>query len=557
MTTAYDVTADLAVTSLYDLDTDTVQSNQAQMGELLQEVHPSIYVKRGVIFDYVLGPVAMFATAHSLFWQRVQISNSLLAISQDPELADPVLVQLAASNYRVTPQTGTQATGSVTVIVTADIPLAIPAGALFTSQGRVFQTVTAFAIRDSAALVQISTDRLLTLLNDGTYAFVIDVVAVNAGSIGNVAKNSVVAPSNAPPNFVRAYTTNDFSGGTDTQTNTSIIDKLLPGVAATALSGSVNMTAMLANNAKFLNVTADSVIGMGNVEMKRDKHSIFPGATGGKIDWYVQTQPLPQNLGLVKTATLVGVMPDGVSGVWQFTLDRDDAPGFYDIPAVTLPASANTTGGFQIVSQTFAIDMSPLDNDGFLPDIATALEGRFSRFQTAVVTFIDTATPLANLTLGQSQQAYAVTVRALPLLADLQDMVSAQGTRNPMGDCLVRAPVPCFVKLSFTLRLPSGQAAPNLNTMAVALSQAVNTRSVAGVLPASLLSDVVQSSLSGGAYVDAIDMLGKLQRPDGTWRLLRSTEALNIPDEAEQGVSPRTTVFFLSPADVTIAVRTS
>ena len=546
----------LQVTSLFDLDSATVLSRRDQLAELLQEMHPTIYVKRGVICDYVLNPAAMYDTMHTQFWSNVQQSMSLLALSENPEIADSALEDAVASNYRVTRLTGAYATGQVVIILSEDVPLTIPAGATFTSQGQTFQTVTAFTARDTSALVQQSTDRLLTLLSDGTYAFVIDVQAAATGASSMISANSVVVPADLPPNFVKAYAAGDFSGGYDAESNTSLINRLLPGVAASALSGPVNMEAMLTQSTTFGRAVADSVIGMGKAEMVRDKHSIFPGTTGGKVDWYVRTQALPQTTQLAKTAAFVGLDTDGV-GLWQFSLGRDEAPGFYDIASISLPTSGTFAGGYRVVSDIRGVDLSPLDNDGFLPDIADALEGRYSRFQTASVRFRDTDTVTGSLTAFQSQQVYSVLVRALPLIAEIQDAVAALKTRNPMGDCLVKAAVPCFVQLSFDLKLVSGQLSPDLPTIQAALAAAVNATGFTGVLPSSMLANIIQGYLSGGSYVDTIDMLGRLQRPDGTWRPLRSNEAILIPEdprETVRGVSPRTVVFYLNPNDIAISV---
>jgi hypothetical protein len=39
----------------------------------------------------------------------------------------------------------------------------------------------------------------------------------------------------------------------------------------------------------FPDIRDSSVLGAGDAEMTRDKHTVFPGATGGYADWYVGT----------------------------------------------------------------------------------------------------------------------------------------------------------------------------------------------------------------------------------------------------------------------------
>lgn len=549
-------TPNLYPDSLFDLPEATVVSRRNQMAQLLQERHPSIYVKRGVVYDYVLHPGSMFNTAHSLLWDRVWRSGSLVAVAEDPELADEAILEALASNFLVTRLPGQTATGNVTIVLSQSAQVTIPAGALLTANGKKFTTAIPFVSRDSEAGLITAGDRLLSQLSDGTYAFVIDVTAVEEGAASRLVKNAVVVPDDPVPYFVKAYATNDFLGGYDQESLTSLTNRLLPGQAARALSGPVNMTAMLVNNPLFERVVADSVLGMGDAEMFRDKHSIFPGTTGGKMDWYVQTQELPQSVLLTKTATYMEDAGDG-HGVWQFSIGRDDAPGFYDVTSIVQTDEADHLGSYPIESDNRMKDMSSLENDGFLPDVVTPLEAAYSRFQTTVIRFKDTDTPVTGLTPFVSTREYAVTVRAMPQIADIQDLVLDRSVRNPMGDCLVKAPVPCFLQVSCTVQLLPGQVEPDLDATKAEMAQMVNRTGFLGVLPASRLTRIIQQYLVGGAYVDAVDVLGRLLRPDGTFRLIRSTETLQVPDEPERMVSARTVVFFLSPDDIAITVQTA
>jgi len=549
----------ITVTDLAELSTTEVQQAQAQATQLLQEEFPSLELRRGVVHDLVIAPHAIFATAQQENVDRLRRSMSLQAILDDPALADDDTVDSVASNFLVTRRAGALATGHVTVIISAATSVTIAAGTVFSAQGQAFVTTTSFASRTAAAAITTATDRLLTALDNGTYAFVIDVTASEAGSAARLVKDTQLEPGVAIPYFVEAYATEDFSGGQDEETNAELLARLVSGVSARAFSGRVHMSAALRAREDFSGIVADSIVGFGDVEMLRDAHTIFPGSVGGgRVDWYVRTQERPSRVLLTKTATLVATDAATGKGIWQFSLGRDDAPGFYDCVSIVKSGASAVSGTYQVMAETGGYDLTALDNDGFLPDIASADEAAYSRFQTRVIRFLDTDTSITGLTAGASTQSYAVTVRAMPLVAELQDYASSRGTRNYGGDVLVKAPVPCFLSLSFRLELPPGAAEPDTDAIKTALARAVNRFGFTGKLPAAYLADVIHGQLgSQQAYLGAIDMFGRIRQPNQGFRYIRATDVLDIPAESSQMLSGRTVAFILEPADVAITLATA
>jgi hypothetical protein len=432
----------------------------------------------------------------------------------------------------------------------------IPAQSGFSANGLRFVTRTAFSARERATQVITATDRLLSPLSDGTYAFVIELWAEDEGEAGRLKKNTVVVPEAPPVNFVKAYTEADFAGGFSAESNLSLVSKALSGVAAKAFSGRLNMSASLREQTGFDRIVADSLIGLGDPEMQRDQHTIWPGSLGGRADWYVRTQEQPHTASLTKTATLVERTSDGY-GIWQFSIGRDELPGFYDVTQIRPNDSADYTGTYAITEDVRGRDMTELDNDGFLPDIASDAEAAYTRFQTATIRFKDTTTLTTLLTPYTSTQEYAVAIRGMPLIAEIQDYASSRSVRNAMGDVLVRAAVPCFLKLSLTLQLMPGQSSPDVAAIKNALSLRVNQTGFPGRMPAAWLTDIVQSAIAGDSYVDSIDVLGRVLRPDGTFRLWRTTETLTVHHEPAQLTTARTVVFVLDPADISISVVTA
>lgn len=542
----------IEVKALDELIAANVQQVQEELATLMNEANPSIDTRFGVLHDVLFHNEAIYAEKAAEETRRLKRSSSLLAIAEDPDLADDDTVEKTASNHRIVRKAGSQASGTMTIIVSELATVVIPSGDIWEANGIEFQTLATFTGRTSEANVQSTNDRVLTAVGDGTYSFTISVTAVEEGASGAVTKDTAFVPQDSPLNFVQAYAAADFTGGRDEEANADLVGRALAGDAAKTLSASVHMSAALRDRSGFEDIVADSIIGFGDAEMIRDQHSIFPGSVGGRIDWYIRSQNRVQNVGATKTATLVEITESATS-IWQFGVGRDELPGFFDIVSIVPKGAADATS-FAVTSDVRSLDLTALDNDGFLPDIAETVEGIYSRFQAAVIQFEDTDTNIDGLTVGDTAE-YAVTLRGVPLIGDIQDWAAGRPVRNRAGDALIKAPVPCFLRVSFTIELQPGQATPDTETIANELAELVNGYGFTGRLPASALADVVHDNLTGKSHVSAIDMLGDIRRPDGVIRRIRTTEILEVPNEPGNMVTARTVAFFLDPDDVAISVE--
>ena len=540
----------LTVASLLGLDPVTVRQTLAEITAMVQEANPTIDVKRGVIHDLVLYMESLLATATQTNIDRYNQARSLLEITADPTLADTDIVNSVLSMFRIDRKPGTTSVGRITLVMSRKNTFTIPAGGQFTANGQTFLAATVFTAQDDPALVVGPNDRYLLPLSDGTFAVTIDVTAADVGTAGRLVKDTLLQPVDTYTGFVKAYATSDFSGGSDIETNSQLLDRLLYGIAAKCLSNRINMDALLREQPTFAEVVADSIIGMGDPEMLRDRHWIWPTGGGGRMDWYVRTQEQVQRLTLTKTATYLGRNNDGTS-TWQFSLGRDDVPGFYDVIQIKRLDSVSL-GGYEISSETRSHDLT---GQAWVPDIKTTDESAYSRYQTTTIQFIDTDTDVAGLTAGEATADYALTVRHMPLIADIQDFMSTRRVKPGAADLLVRAPVPCFVGLSFAVQRRATDQMPDVDEIARRLAHTVNTYGFTGRLPASLLTETVHTYLTGSSAISAIDMRGAIRRPDGTIKSLRSSETLVIPLEPDAMVTPRTVAFLLDPADVAIAVN--
>ena len=542
----------ISLPDLETLDPEKVSQAHAYITQRVTEFDPTVDTKRGVIHDILTHLEGVFAAAEEEWADRLRRSGSLLEIQADPTLADDSQVDAVLSNFRIERKPGQAATGRVVIVLSALVPSNIPAATRFSAQGRDFVTEVAFAGRTSQASVATDQDRLIRPVGDGTYAYVIDVVAAEAGSAGMLRRGTRMEPQTLIPNMLFAYSESDFTGGLNAETNAELVARLQQGLAGRDVSNRDTIAALVRNTEAFERVLALATVGYGDPEQRR-YHGLFPVATGGRVDVYARTQELPQTIRLEKTAVLVDQVAGG--GVWQVPVGRDDAPGYYDFPRIVRSGADETTAGYEVTEDARTVDLTPFGTDDFLPDVVGPEEGAYSRYQAGTVRFLDPGTDPA-LAVG-STAAYVVFARAVPQIADLQDFLSGRGVRPAAGDVLVRAPVPCDVRLSVTVFKRTGQPDPDTATIATALAAEVNRGGCVGRLAVSSLASVVHRFLADGQSTGAFDLHGVVRRPDGTKRLLRSAAAITAPDEATRGVSGRTVVFYLDPEDVTIGVTTA
>ncbi len=544
----------LALPDVADISQAEVDAMQTELYELLSEAFPQVDLTRGYVHDVNLHMGAVINAMLRKVVDRVASSQSLLLINQDPELADTEVVDQLLSNFNIARKAGTAASGQVVVVVDAQVPVVIPSGTTFAASGVSFATTQAYSIRISQPNVTAATDRVLTPIGGGSYSFTVPVVASTVGVAGMIRRGAAMTPSFSIPHYVQSYAESDFTGGVDAEDNASLVARLQQGIAARTFSNRGNVDALVHQNPDFAQVMQLSIVGAGDVEMLRDKHTIFPLASFGRADVYARTAALPASITVTKSATYVGVAPGGAGGVWQFSMAKDEVPGFYEVTRVAPTSAQPNDAGFAVQDDIRGFDIS---GDGWRPDIVSAVEAAYSPFQTATIRFVDTATALAGLVANSSTATYSVSAAAMPQLAELQDFLGGRAVRAYGGDVLVKAPMPCFLRVSFEVLKPSLAADPDVAAMRAAVASTVNNLGFPGRIHASTISGAVRDLLPPGAALGPVDVFGRVRRPDGTTTFLRDrfSNVIDAPDEPGVMITARTLAFILDPADVAVAVR--
>jgi hypothetical protein len=536
------------IPAIDSLDPDAVSQVQQTLAGTLAEAYPAVDFSRGAVHDLVLHLAAVLCAAQQEGIDRLRRSTSLAAIAEDPTLADDAAVDRLLSNFGIARLPGRAAVGRITVLLDAAIPVVVPNGAVFVADGIAFATTAAYSVRTAAAQATGPTDRVLTRIGD-RYTFTVPVVATVVGPRGMIRRGAPVVPTFAIPHLDAAYADADFTGGDAGESNADLVARARRGVTAPVAATRAGIDALIHRDDAFPRCLQVSTIGAGDPELLRADRGVFPLLLPGRADVYARTADLPREITLTKQAVLVE--PTAGGGVWQLTLDRDDAPGFYRVTRVAPPGRPPGEGGLPIVVETRGVDLS---GPGWHPDLAGTRDGAYSRYQTAVVRFLDDSQPLGDLAVGATRD-YAVAALVLPDIAAVQAFLGDRDRRPLGGDVLVRAPVPCFLSVSFEVRRPAAAAVPDTDAIRAAVAAAVNRTGFAGRLAASTVVEAILPALDAHVTVGPIDLFGRVRRPDGTIRYLRDTAELVAPHEPDRMVTARTTCFFLDPADVAVSVR--
>ena len=545
----------LEIRTLNELAPEKVEAIFATFSQLMQERHPDVELTRGAFHDLVLYFNSVLAAAVRENIDRVLQSNSLLQIVNNPELAEPELVDRVLSNYNIVRDSGQPATGVVTVVVNLPVNTTLSAGTILSAAEIEFTVTNDFVLLPPGSMPRDDNDKILVAVGDGTYAANIVVQAVEVGVNGNISRGTKLVPDAAQNNVLEFFAASDFIAGRDASSNEEYLRKLSAGLAAKTIGGRKSYEALIRAQEKFENILHVSVLGCGDAEQQRDQHGLFPISSGGKVDVYLQTNFSAQEQTQFLEARYIG--EGEVGTVWQVIIGKDVAPGFYDITRVTTPAKDDVE--HRIVFEERGADLT---NTAYTPDIKYLHESAYTRYQTAVIRFEDeTVLPTQenNLVPNVTTAFYAVTTRSMPLVADVHDFLTAKDNRARGTDILVKAAIPCATRISFTIRTEANEPVSDATITEIKqeIVKAVGSVGFGGQLHSSIISGAAHKYLTGRQAIREIDMFGKIQRPDGTVAYLRDNTLLTIPDDPQRLVTGRTTVFLVGLSDIAITTATA
>jgi hypothetical protein len=328
------------------------------------------------------------------------------------------------------------------------------------------------------------------------------------------------------------------SGGSGIESTESLVNRTIDGITAKIPSGKAHIHALLSEYSD-ISVYDLAVVGMGDAEMLRDKNNVFLLGTGGRVDIYCKTAPLPATITVERTATTT----DGIT--WTMFVPRDVAPGWYFISKINKVGSANTLTDPHSMEVTFLSEQVE-----HAPEVFSGVTARYSPYQTARVSFKYPGT-------GSSTAQFQVSFVYMPQLEGLQEFINAPATRNRQQDNLIKAAVPAYISMDLMLRSTSDPTGLDLDEISMYIANYINNLPIGrGFLSVSDLAVVINKAYSGVTLSFPASLAMSVYMPDGTIHEETTTEGvLNMHEDTEQGVSSRNTSFFCRPGDITLTLE--
>jgi len=538
----------LSVPSLNDLSPEEVQQTIDQLAQRLNELVPSVDRQRGVIRELVVYLSGVFGAA----WGRL-IENEItpylnLDSATQASESNTAIVDLLLSNFLVTRTSGGAAKGQITIVTSVKAPVVIPRGAEFEIRGKLFTTTTSFTAKTSAGAVASVDDRLLVPTGASLFSFVIEVVAVVAGSSGNIKRGERLRPTFLIPHFHSAYATNDFSGGSDSPTNQDLITQMRQGLTAKVLTNRQSALAALRSFDSLSSIQDASIISAGDPEITRGG-GLFPIANGATLDVYVRSSPLPLSTKSTKTFSRVRTDQDR-STTWRAVIGRDEASGVLWVETI-LPATRdpNTESGRSPSSLTRTKDTSPITGQ-MMPRIESDWLATFSRFQTLV---IEVVLPGDYFNSIPDSVDFDVYLAKSPLISEVQEAVSSREFGIPGSDIIVRSAIPCLVHLSGTIQAPQGSNI-DIDAIKTALAKEVNAYPIGVTAHSTRLAGIIHQFLPVDAFSFNLEMTGTIFMLDRPFRSVVTRDKIELQNGWPSYVSARTTAMYLDPRDIELRV---
>lgn len=539
---------------LDQLNRETVEQYRMQIENVISTVNPDLDVQVGAFHDLVIHFSSVLAAATAEAIQKIKKSINLEQIRNQPEEADPKIVDEVAAQFRLTRRPARKASGKVMLVFNQNQNIVVAADSIYKANNLVFRSARTFYIKSNPAEILTDTDRLLSQIDTDLYAAIIDVVADKPGQNYNLRHGVPVSPEIPFPDFVRAFTFGSIAGGADEESNTQLAARILTGKNYPSWSHRAGIESLIRQESGIDTIEAVSVVGCGDPGMLRDRVVSWPGSIGGKVDVYVRTSPECVDAVVVKEALLIA--KNGSIGTWQINLVRDDAPAFYEIDRIVLPSSASQTTGFAVQTETRNFDPSPFGQDVFSPAFSSAEDAIYTPFQTASITFVDSVTDASAMTVGSSTKTYHVVLRTIPGVDVVHKKCTTRDLRPAAYDVLIKAPVPCWAGVSATVWLAAGAPLPDETSVRREIAAAINLINFKDRIPISPVVAAVQKVVKTGFRgVSNVILQGRIRRPDGTIWNQTSQAELIFPDEPQKMVCKNTISVFCRPEDVAVVFQ--
>ena len=510
------------------------ESRALELQNLLAEHYPAGDFSVGTaLYDLLIIPAALTYANQEFRLDSVRDNLSLSQVlsAADP---DPALVDNLLSNYGVVRDRGAPALGLINIFTTSTQNVYIPSTAEFECNGIPIRPTKTFVGVAGVITEQDTAEISYIQMRDfDTTSKVFSISAATATAADTVLSvgQSCTSTLNSPL-ITKTETGSTFTGGRIEETTLGLLHRARTGVNARVVTGRDNIRSLLASQA-VVNIIDSAVFGMGDDLQLRDAGNNTGISSGGRIDVYVKTSPVPIE---VKQA-LTGTRTTG--NIFEIDITDSIFSGAYGVSQVGYndqPLDVNLT------------HVLGYDAQGPWPLIESTAQARYSQYQTLTLQFETTEVPAAD-----AEADFEVTVIYMPGIQEMQTFLNHPEIRSHSFDHVVKAVIPVIVDLDVDIEYAGGIEAPSAGTIQQTISDIINLKPIG--TEALFTSEIVYAcrlAFSEGTVRMPINLRAQIYMPDGTVTHTSSQNHIKAPTVT--GISHRNTAFFCFPNSVNVAL---
>lgn len=518
---------------------ETLEERQLRIVRELQtllstEIPDTDFSVGTVLYDLLVKPAAVTLAAQETDLDALRNSMSLVQVLQDPTASDESVDNLL-SNYNVSRREGSRAAGLINIYVSTTDNVYIEPTAIITCGATrlnpskayvaVFGTITTQDTQD-VSYVQ------MRQFDDSTYVFSIEAVTVeNTDTVLSPGQSCSISTQDS---FIRRVEVGStFTGGALAETSEEFLIRAATSINSKVVTGRDNIQSLLEDNGSGVDVLDAGAFGMGDVLQLRDKDNAAGVSSGGHVDVYVTTSPVPS----FATASLPATREAG--GTWSLPIPRETYAGAYGVTEIRNGADAYNTNLVHVLGYEL---------DEGAPHITQPVHARYSKYQTLTIQFETT-----GIDDSVTEQNFDVDILFMPGLNTLQEYMQGADIRSYAFDTLVKGTIPVLVSVAVTVEYVQGISPPTITALQQAVSDEINLQRMrVGSLESSKVVYALREAFGAGDVRMPITLSGKVFLPDGTTAFATDQNRLVVPEET--GIGAENTDFFCYPENVEVTL---
>lgn len=485
-----------------------------------------------ILHKLLISPTSIFARMQESDAETLLNSNSLYQALTTPNIVDEETLDRLLSNYFIERNNSTPSSGKIRIILTELRYTPLPNNMVYTSNGINFRAIQSYNGVVSENDQVTDSDILITPYKDNKYSFVIDAVAEDEGSAGNIDKDVIMSFSTQQPHIESAITASRFEGGQDTETNAELIDRAIVSISNKGMSNRINTESLIKEN--FPNAKSISVLSSQDKELKRGSTYPFGIRPNNYVDIYAKTRDSLSETTINKTFTL---QSDGET--WLTTFTRNEYSVLFRVSEVLNEEDGKLLSNIDLERHT---DLSLFDNIDVTPDIDNV--NILSPYSYSTLTC---KRDNEDSSIGDVK-TFAVTIKYMPEISQIYSYVMSRPNQPLSGDVLVRPANICEVSVS--IRILQGEEDVITEDDVLLIKQEIvkEINSIgfsSGMIPYTMIAGIVHKTIPFTSQLHSpVSLYGKIV--SGYDDILVNNEnGLNlvIPTIYDKEISNRTTCF--------------